>query len=188
MLQFSAHHTVMRVLYLDHLLYCSCFLCTLFVNSVYQSGLSLLQGCLQSSIFNGIHCMCCYSSIQYLCEPCQAITARALPPESPYCLRPPTRLPPRRRLLSLILRSCLLREPSAPEAKVAAAKAPEAVNVQRGGKKTKKKTHKKHKGQRSPCLFLLSQPAVLVSSCGATCCRWRAASHVRMHGRHERFY
>lgn len=124
--------------------------------------------------------MYCYSSIQYLCEPCQAISARALPPESPYCLPPPTRLPPRRRLLSLILRSCLLREPSAPEAKVAAAKAPEAVNVQRWGKKQNKK--KPHKGQQSPCLFLLSQPAVLVSSCGATCCRWRAASHVRMHG------
>lgn len=83
--------------------------------------------------------MYCYSSIQYLCEPCQAITERALPPESPYCLRPPTRLPPRRRLLSLILRSCLLREPSAPKAKVAAAKAPEAVNVQRGGEKKQNK-------------------------------------------------
>lgn len=38
--------------------------------------------------------MYCYSPIQHLCEPCRAITARALPPESPYCLRPPTRLLP----------------------------------------------------------------------------------------------
>lgn len=179
MLQFSTHHTVTTVVYLDRLLYCSCY-------SLLQLSVSVrsFSAC-NLNFFNSIHCMYRYSSIQYLCQPCQAITARGLPPESPYCSRPPTHLPSRRRLLSLILRSCLLREPSAPEAKVAAAKAPEAVNVQKGGEGG---GDKKHKGQRSPCLFLLSQPAVLVSSCGATCCCWRAAWHVRMHGIYEHFY
>lgn len=58
MLQFSTHHTVMTVLYLDHLLCCSCFLCILFFNSVYQSGLSLLQGCLQSYFFLTAFTLC----------------------------------------------------------------------------------------------------------------------------------
>lgn len=92
MLQLSTHQTVTTTVFRSLIILVmfsmhSLLWLSVSVRSFSAAGLPTIY------FFISIHCIYCYSSIQYLCEPCQAITARALPPESPYCLHPPTQLP-----------------------------------------------------------------------------------------------